>query len=205
LTNASMIEPKGEPLFDPPRDVRPMVAVRGSVLVLDWRWLREVGYFEKYEAALGAARGLLDITATEWVPFPHGMAHWQALDALGLSPALERDTGKFVGKHLHNVVLNTLIRLAGKLGVTPWAALMQCHKLWMRSWQGGGMAVYRTGERSARLEILNAEVVQSRAFRNGLAGAVEAGVEAFCQKASILEKPDERTATSFVLRVSWQR
>jgi len=204
LTNTATIESKGEPLFDPPRDVRPIEAVRGSLLVIDWRWLREAGLFEKYEVAIGPARGLLDVTPTEWVPFPLGLAHWRALDTLGLPPATEHDIGKFLGEHVHNVVLSTLIRLAGKLGVTPWAALMQCHKLWLRSWQGGGIAVYRTGERAARVEILNAQVVQAHAFRNGVTGTIEAGIAPFCRKAVVTERSEERTETSIVLRVCWQ-
>ena len=198
------VDPKGEPLFHPPVDVGPIVAVRGSLLVIDWRWLRENGLLEKYAEGLGSSRRILDATASAWVPFPLAMAHWRALDRLALSPATEHDIGKFLGEHVHNVVLSTLVRLAGKFGVTPWAALGQSHKLWMRSWKGGGMAVYRTAERTARVEILNAEVVQAHAFRNGVTGTIEAGIAPFCQKAVITERVEERTSTSIVLRVSWQ-
>jgi hypothetical protein len=203
VTAAARIDLRGEALFPRP-NVGPIEAVRGSLLVIDWRWLREHGLFERYADALGSARSLLHATATEWVPFPHGMAHWRALDALGLSPSVEHDVGKFLGEHVHNVVLTTLVRLAGKLGVTPWAALLQSHKLWLRSWQGGGMAVYRAGEHAARVEILGAQVVQAHAFRNGVTGTIEAGIAPFCSKAVIVERPEERTPSSIVLRVSWQ-
>jgi hypothetical protein len=194
----------GEPLYDPPSGVEPVSAVRGTLLVLDWRWLRENGLFDGYAAALGRARGLLDVTASEWVPFPEALEHWRALDTLGLSPQREHEIGKFLGEHVHNIVLATLIRLAGNLGVSPWTALSQSHKLWLRSWRGGGMAVYRTGERSARVEISNAQVVQTHAFRNGVAGTIDAGIAPFCQKPVVTEQPEARTPTSLVLRVSWQ-
>jgi hypothetical protein len=204
LANAARVDPKGEPLFDPPHDVAPIQAVRGSLLVLDWRWLRENGLFDAYVSALGPGHGLLDVTAGEWVPFPLGMDHWRALDALGMTSAREHDVGKHLGQRVHNIVLATLIRLAGQLGVSPWLALGQCHKLWLRSWKGGGMAAYRTGEHSARVEILNAEVVQTHAFRNGVTGTIEAGIEPFCSKSLIHERTDERTKTSIVLAVAWQ-
>jgi hypothetical protein len=172
--------------------------------VIDWRWLRENGHFDAYSAALGRRRDLLDVSASEWVPFPLGMEHWRALDALGLSPVTEAAIGKFLGEHVHNVVLNTLVRLAGKLGVTPWAALAQCHKLWQRSWQGGGMAVYRSGEHTARIEVLNCAALQMHSLRNGFLGTIEAGIAPFCKKSVLAERADERTSNSIVLRVSWQ-
>jgi hypothetical protein len=191
-------------LFEPPREVAPIVAVRGSLLVIDWMWLRQNGLFDRYESALGASRRLLDVTASAWVPFPLAMDHWRALDTLDLSAETAHAVGKFLGEHVHNVVLSTMIRLAGQLGMTPWAALGQSHKLWTRSWKGGGMAVYRTGERSARVEILNAEVVQARTFRHGVGGTIEAGIAPFCRSSVVSERADERTPKSIVLRVSWQ-
>jgi hypothetical protein len=201
---SASVLPKGDPLFEPPQNLAPVTGVRGSLLVIDWRWLRENGHFDRYCAALGRSRELLDVSASEWVPFPLGLQHWLALDKLGLPPSTETAIGKFLGEHVHNVVLNTLIRLAGKLGVTPWAALAQCHKLWLRSWQGGGMAVYKTGEHTARIEILSAAVAQAHAFRNGMLGTIEAGIAPFCKKAVIAERSEERTDMSFVLRASWQ-
>jgi hypothetical protein len=68
---------RGEkPLFDPPLDVRPASAVRGTLLLIDWRWLREHGLFDAYAKALGSSRALLEADAADWVPFPLGLAHW---------------------------------------------------------------------------------------------------------------------------------
>jgi hypothetical protein len=198
------VGPKGEPLFDPPSDAPPMEAVRGSVMVVDWRWLRENGVFDAYASALGASRRLLDVTAGEWVSFPFAMDHWRAIESLGLPAATEHAIGKYLGERVHNVVLNTLIRLAGHLGVTPWVALEQAHKLWLRSWRGGGLAAYRTGDDSARVEVLNAHIVRSHTFRNALGGTIEAGIAPFCRKPVISERVDERTGSSMVLRVSWE-
>jgi hypothetical protein len=201
---SASVSPKGEPLFEPPESVGPVTAVRGSLLVIDWRWLRENGLFDAYSAALGRRTDLLEVNASEWVPFPLGMEHWRALDALGLPPSTETAIGKFLGEHVHNVVLNTLVRLAGKLGMTPWAALAQSHKLWQRSWQGGGMAVYRSGDHAARVEVLNCAALQMHSLRNGFLGTIEAGIAPLCKSSILAERADERTHTSMVLRVSWQ-
>lgn len=194
----------GVALFEPPRDVQPVSAVRGTLLLIDWRWLREHGLFDAYASALGGARALLDATAGEWVPFALGRAHWQALDALTLSRDQQVAMGAFMGEHAHNIVLSTLVRLAGKLGMSPWPALAQCHKLWTRSWRGGGMAAYRTGERSARLEILEAPVVGATSFRVGVTGTIVAGIAPFCERPVVVEDSKTSTMTSLSLRVSWQ-
>jgi hypothetical protein len=201
---SSQTTPHEEPLFDPPREVRPVSAVRGTLLLIDWRWLREHGLFDAYAAALGSSRSLLDADAADWVPFALGRQHWAALDALELPREQVVDMGTHMGEHAHNIVLATLVRLAGKLGMSPWPALGQCHKLWMRSWRGGGMAAYRTGPHSARVEVLQASVVGARAFRVGVTGTIVAGISPFCQRPVVVEDAEARTPTSMSLRVSWQ-
>jgi hypothetical protein len=190
-------------LFEPPLDVEPIRAVRGALIVIDQRWLEDHGLLARYAEAIAGDRELLDVTAAHWVPFPLGMAHWRALDALALPPEQQLEMGCNMGERAHNVVLSTLIRLAGALGVSPWPALGQCHKLWLRSWRGGGMAAYRTGAHAARVEILNAEVTQARAFRNGVPGTVRAGIAPFCNGPAVTEIREARTATSMALRVTW--
>jgi hypothetical protein len=202
--SARAVSASEEPLFDPPRGVALVSAVRGTLLLIDWRWLREHGLFDAYVGALGTSRALLDAVAADWVPFPLGLAHWQAIDALELPREQLVAMGTFMGDHAHNVVLSTLVRLAGKLGMSPWPALGQCHKLWMRSWRGGGMAAYRTGDRSARIEVLHASVVATRAFRIGVTGTIVAGIAPFCRRPAVVEDANARTPTSISLRASWQ-
>jgi hypothetical protein len=202
--HAQRTAPAEEPLFDPPRDVGPVSAVRGTLLLIDWRWLREHDLFDAYADALGRSHALLLAGAADWVPWPTGLAHWEAIDKLELSHDQLIDMGTFMGEHAHNVVLATLVRLAGKLGMSPWPALSQCHKLWTRSWRGGGMAAYRIGPRSARVEVLDATVVTTRSFRIGVTGTIVAGIAPFCQKPVVVEEADARTPTSISLRVGWQ-
>jgi hypothetical protein len=191
-------DPPGEPLY-PLRRRRPLEAVRGSILALDRQWLRGRELLAEYENQL-ADRDLVGATAANWVSFPKACAHWRALDALDLPASMLHDAGRFVGEHVHGVLLTTLVRLAGRLGATPWSALGQADKLWTRSWRGGGIAVRRAGPQLAIAEIFDsAAVASSRFFR----GATARGIEPFCQRALVVEVDERRTPTSFVLRVSW--
>jgi hypothetical protein len=203
VTDAARVVQGEEPLFEPPK-VHPVTAVRGTLLLIDWRWLRENGLFDAYTEALGGSRELLEATASTWVPFPLGRTHWEALDAMRLSREQQVAMGTFMGEHAHNVVLATLVRLAGKLGVSPWAPLGQCHKLWTRSWRGGGMAAYRLGPSAARIEVFGASVLATRTFRTGITGTIVAGITPFCRKPVAVEQSEARTPTSISLHVGWQ-
>jgi hypothetical protein len=174
------------------------------LLLIDWRWLREHDRLQAYTEALGDSRSLLDAAASEWIPHAVGRRHWEAIHAIQLSREQLVAMGTFMGERANNVVLATLVRLAGKLGASPWPALGQCYKLWTRSWRGGGVAAYRHGEHSARLEVFGASTFALRCFRTGIIGTITVGLAAFCREPVVVERADARTATSISLRVSWQ-
>jgi len=190
-------------LYALPAALRDLDGMRGSVIVLDWRWLRDNGMFDKYTDALGPNHPLLRAAAAEWVDLPLVLEHYRALDALDMTHSEAIEVGKTVGPRIHGVVLKTLVRLAGQLGVGPFVALGQSYKLWTRSFRGGGVAVYRTSDRSTRIEVHKSVIVQSRFFRASFIGVTIAALEPFCTGAVVQERAEGRTDTSFVMRVSW--
>jgi hypothetical protein len=196
-------DPPGVLVYPLPTGRGPLEAVRGSILALDWQWLRERDLMADYEKLLDDHE-LIEVTAANWVSFPKACAHWRALDALGLSTSLLDDAGHFVGKHVHGALLATLVRLAGQLGASPWSALGQCDKLWTRTWRGGGVAVRKVTVHAALLDVFDsAAVTSSRFFRGSFRGAVACGIEPFCKRALVVEREERRTPTSFALRISW--
>jgi hypothetical protein len=187
-----------------PATLRDLDGMRGSVILLDWRWLRDNDRFDDYKKVLGAAHPLLDAGASDWVDLPLVLEHYRALDALDMTQSEAVEVGRTVGPRIHGVFLNTLVRLAGQLGVGPWAALGQGYKLWTRSFRGGGVAAYRTSDRSARIEIVQSVIAQSRFHRASFIGVTAAGLEPFCKSVLVQERADGRTSSSFVLRASWE-
>jgi hypothetical protein len=203
MLSTKKAEAGGELLYPMPDVLPALKAVRGSILLLDWRWLREISLFEKYESAL-ADRALLATMASDWVPIALAARHWGALDALGLPATTIAEAGHFVGSHVHGAFLRTLVRLAGSLGTSPWAALGQSQKLWERSWRGGGLVIRRVGQLSARLDVVNASVVSaSPFFRASFRGAVAEGIAPFCARPVVVELEELRTSSSFAMRASW--
>jgi hypothetical protein len=190
-------------LFEVPHPLPPLEAVRGTIFILDWLALREQHLFDDYERHLGKGHALFAATAFDWVPLPLVINHYHALEACHPSPAAAREVGRFVGDQVHGKFLGTLVRLAGRLGVSPWVALRQSYKLWTRSWKGGAPIVTRVSEAVARFEVAGVPFVDSTFFRNSFMGAVEVGIEPFCKVPAVTEIEADRSATSFAMRVGW--
>jgi hypothetical protein len=190
-------------LFEVPDPLPPLEAVRGSIFILDWLALREKQVFAAYEERLGKHHPLFAVTAFDWVPLALTEQHYRALDACELSPPKAREVGRFVGDQVHGKFVGTLVRLAGHLGVSPWLALSQAYKLWLRSFKGGGSIVSRLGGASAHFQVAGVPFVGSPFFRNSFMGAVEATILPFCKQPTAIELEGERSATAFAMRLSW--
>jgi hypothetical protein len=192
-------------LYELPVNLRPLAAARGTILVLDWRALRGLGLYDRFSAALepGDRDALAAVTAGSWVPLDLVLAHYRALDALDLDEAAMKGVGFEVANAVHGSFLTTLIRLAGKLGVSPWLALEQTYKLWVRSWEGGGVAVHRLGERLAEVTIVESPLCASRFYRTSMGGALSAAVAPFCRSPIVSELPGSRSPKSVAYRLAW--
>ena len=200
-----MADQRERPLYQLPAVIQPLDAARGTIIALDWRALRGFGVYADYETGLTLAdrAGLLAVTAGSWVPLELVLAHYRALDALGLEQDVIHRVGEAVGEGVHGAFLSTLVRLAGKLGISPWLALEQCYKLWVRSWRGGAISVLRVGERLAQVSIIEAPVCASSFFCTSFAGALCAGIAPFGSSPEAHEVPGSRSHNAVLYRVAW--
>ena len=195
----------GELLYAALPSLPPLEAVRGTIVFLDWRWLREHGIYERYlgQLPLEQKDALLSAATSDWVPVEQILGHYRAMDAVGLSRAQALDVGRTVGEGAHGALLRTLVSLAGQAGTNPWFALSQAQKLWDRSWRGGGVLVYRLGDRAARVEVLKTPVARSRFHRASFAGAIAAGIAGLCRRCGVDDLDALATSQSFGFRLEW--
>jgi hypothetical protein len=196
---------EGAPIYELPPDLPSLDAARGTVFVLDWRWLRAENLYDRYVAQVqpAARDALLGVVTGDWVPIELLHAHYRALDALMLSREQAVQCGVSVGDALHGTMLRTIVRLAGHLGATPWSAIGQAQKLWSRSWRGGGILPIRLGDKTARLEFVKNQATRSAFHRGSVAGAISVGIGWLCRNHSIREIDAERRGDSFVLLAEW--
>ena len=203
MTRPTPVE--GEPLYELPGDLARLEAVRGSILFLDWTWLRGHDRYDAYVARIEDEHksALLGAATSDWVPLATTLAHYRALDSIGLTQREAFDVGRLVGERVHGAMLATILRLAGGLGASPWLALKQAHKMWERTWRGGGIDVRRVHERRARVESVRNPLAISPFFRASFSGAFAVGIDSLCKTSRVEEEPRERGPESFVLTVEW--
>ena len=195
----------GEPLYPLPADLHAVDAGRGTVFLLDWRWLRSCNEYDRYVSRLQPALrdAILAATAGDWLSIELVHAHYRALDSMELTREQAFACGVMVGEALHGALLRTLVKLASHLGATPWTVMGQAPKLWSRSWRGGGFRCFRVGERSARLEIVKNPASRSAFHRASVTGVTSVGIGWTCSKHFIQEIDARRTDGSFALQLDW--
>ncbi len=98
--------------------------IRSTTLVSSRNILRTVRVFDAYQGHLSAeqAAALDTIVPGTWVPMALGVAHYEAVERLGLSAQQAKDNGRGVAQTVQNSHFATLVRTLGR-GVTLWSVL----------------------------------------------------------------------------------
>lgn len=198
-----------EELIYPPtkskRDTPRVDAVRAFVFLSGLRWMEKKGIAEKFKTLLPEKikEPMSSLIPNDWVPLDDALEAYAACDALGLPMEEQIELGRFVSAANNGVVVQTISRLIGKLGATPWTALAHADKVWQRSNRGGAIAVYKVGEKIARLEFWQCPLARSPFFVTSMRGAIAIGAEPFAGRVVISEIPEMTTSDSFALRIMW--
>jgi hypothetical protein len=182
-----------------------MDAMRGSILIVAIKWLRAQGLEKAYLAALPAhaRQVLLAADVSMWIPMDITLIHYAALDGLGLTLEQRIEYGASVSRSVNGVVLSTVARLAGSVGLSPFTPLSRSAKLFARGYRGGAVAAIKTGPSEARFEVLGCPIAQSACFRDNIAGALLDGSRPFAPHVTVSEILARRTPTSYAFRVRW--
>lgn len=183
----------------------PMTAMRGTNFVAGLRWLRERGLDARYLDALTPEMraAVVAAGATDWVPMHVVLAHYVAFDSLGLTAEQRYDLGASASRSINGVVLTTIARLAGRTGLSPLVPLARAAKIFARNYQGGAVGVFRTGTSEARFDVRGTPLASSACHRDSLVGALVDGARPFATDPKVHEIANERTRTSYVIRIRW--
>jgi hypothetical protein len=143
--------------------------IRGVMLQARIGLLKSAGHFEQYLAHLPVRYqdAVLNALASSWVPVEAGIAHFEALESMGLSDAQLARIAEPHGASLFHSLFATLIRgvarQAGAEGV--WAAVKQADRIWSRMYLGGACKVMQVGPKDATIEISGLPYAQLRSYR----------------------------------------
>jgi hypothetical protein len=179
--------------------------VRSTLIVSSMQALRARGFFDAYAAHLSpASQGeLMSLIAGTWVPIDLGLAHYRAVDKLGLDPQAIDAIGGEVGARVNRTVLSTVLKMSKQTGVTPWSALARAHRLRELSWQGSDLAVWRLGPKDARLDCVGMPFAAIPYYAVSFGGFVRGLVQLFSSKAYSKMEHARCSPTSVSYHLSW--
>jgi hypothetical protein len=178
---------------------------RSTWLTSSLRAIKDRGRLDEYLVHLPREHHdvILNSVAAVWLPAGVALAHYDAADLLHFSPLELVAIGREVHTYAQASVFSMLVKLATGAGVTPWTALAQFRRLWERVWVGGGVGVFKTGPKEARLELVAWPCSRSMYVHHAMRGVVAGMLEVFCTKAYLTELPRYCTPTSLGYRCAW--
>jgi hypothetical protein len=193
------------PFHHPQGAAPPVTHVRSTLIASSLRSIEARGRSADYAKVLDPKHRetIFSNIAAQWLAIEVGVAHYNACDALGFSPAEAFEIGTAVGAHVQGTFLGTMLRAAKTAGVTPWVALANTRKLYDRLFQGGDIAVIKLGPKEARVEIVGQAMCPISYWRAGFRGVYQVGISLFCTKAYVTEIPRMLTASSLAMRLAW--
>ena len=180
-------------------------AVRSTLVAASVQALRARGLHDRYAVRLSEAHRneLASAVAGAWLPMSLAVAHYRACESLRLCVGEQLDVALKVGMQLHRTFLGAMLRMAGKVGVTPWGALAYTDKLYERLFRGGGIAVTRVGPKGARIDLVGNPLCETEYFRVGVRGVYQAALALFCERLSTSEITSRSSELDMAVRVSW--
>ena len=188
-----------------PNGVGTSSAVRSTLIQSSLNALRGRRLYDRYLEHLPAEYHelVLRTLAPTWLPMRAAVAHYTACDALGLSELEQVDIGGAVGQHIQHSFLQTIARTSQNLGVTPWIMLKQLHRLWDRTFVGGGCAVFKVGPKDARVDMHGLAIAGIPYFRNAWRGVFNVGLTIFSTRAFCKLIWSYGGPTTISYRVAW--
>jgi hypothetical protein len=195
----------GRPVVCIPPNVAALSRVRTTLLSASLLAIKEQGLLEAYMRELSPAHReyIESIVGMDWAPTEIGMAHYGALDRLGLSAKKQYEMGLEVGSRINRSLLGTAMRLAGEAGATPWTVLAQLPRLWSRMLEGGAVGVYELGPKDARVELVGCPLARFAYCRNGWRGMLVGAMTPLCRKIFTNDVPEMIDDTRYTMHLAW--
>jgi hypothetical protein len=188
-----------------PEPIKPVTKVRSTFVIGSIDTMRAAGQYDAYARLLADAdrETLLNAVPATWLPVSVATTHYAACDRLGIPAAEASRRGRAALERLGGLVYGTAVGMAKQAGATPWTVLPALQRFWNRAYDGGGIAVYRSGPKDARIDLVSCALCQVPYYRHALGGLLEGLTALFCTKLYLREMTQPRGADSVSFRAQW--
>lgn len=188
-----------------PETVEPATHLRSTVIVNSLMELRVRGLEDRYWELVPEDRHqeLREIVPASWAPMDLAIAHYTAMQALGLPRAEVVEIGGAAGDRLHKSFIGTIVRSLRAAGtVTPATLLTRLDRVFKRAVRGGGIGAWQTGPKDARVHHKGFAMVKIPYVRAGWEGMYLAGLR-LVAKTVYVREAEHPTPDSVVYVISW--
>ena len=181
---------------------------KGVLFPAQLAYLRETGYYDDYAGRITPAHRdtIGQALASTWVPVESVLAHYQALDGLGLTDSQMGRMCEPLGANVYQTVFAALLRVARNAGVAMriWAVLSQTDRIVARLYHGGGCAVTKVGPKDAVLELRGVPFAESRSFRQAHCAFVRGVLHLTVRSCLVRDTPArEPKSDRYPISISW--
>ncbi|MFO0694022.1 MAG: hypothetical protein U0230_10740 [Polyangiales bacterium] len=158
-----------------PAAIRPATAVKGSLLQSSLAAVERLGLTEPYFRHLGPehAAAIRQVVVGQWHPMELALAHYGAIEKLGLAPQQSKQNGRLVAEKVQVGFARIVFRGIGT-AVTPLDALRRTPAFFERLIEGGAVSVEQRGPKDAHVEIVQIPIGRYEYVREAWAGMFEA-------------------------------
>jgi MarR family len=187
----------------PIESIAPATEFRSTWLASSLEGLRGHRHFDRYLSLLsGHHDEILNAVAAAWIPLAIARAHYEACELLALNAdeieAMARDAGS-----IRRQWYSTIIATAQRGDTTIWTMLSQLHKYWLRSANGGAVAVFRLGPNRARVDYVRCGLFEIRYFREASRVVLLLLLEHLCDDAKVVVRSSARVLDGVEYQLSW--
>lgn len=193
-----------ETLVPFPEPLAPLTRVRSTLLIASLSALKERGLTDRYFVRLPPSdhAAITELSAGVWIPVTIAEAHYDACNALGLTPTEIDGLGNAVATVTAGVFMQLVLRTAREAGATPWAILGNSGRYWARYYEGSAVCVTKLGPKEAHIEVRASSLAGCSYWPVAFRAILHSLITPFCRKAYVRElAPPSRSGALY--RLSW--
>jgi hypothetical protein len=178
--------------------------LRSTLLQSSLAAIDRLGLRDQYFANLPVEHheAVKNIVIGTWIPIDVGLAHYDAINRLGLSSDQAHANGKLIADRVQSSFGKTVFRSLGN-AVSPLGALERTPAFFERMMKGGGVAIDQMGPKDARVEIHGSQMGQFSYVRHAWAGMFEGTLGLLTRKVYAREVTPRGQGDLVVIAISW--
>jgi hypothetical protein len=185
--------------------VVPTSEVRSTLIMAGIQAVRAQGLFGAYSQSLSPSvrERIAGLAAGLWVPVEIAVAHYSAMDRLGIDRTVIEALGADVAARTWKHILAPVFARSKRIGPKPWEALSYAQETVQLNWRGGDVRIFKEGPAQALYEWAGQPCADIPYFVTSFGSFMREVMRLFSSQAYQHIVPEKCSPTTIALRLSW--